>query len=226
MRFGYWECEFGRRDISWCLNADEVNPDVLDFVEFLAGRFKDISEAFTKLEGYYGNGELTQREFVESLEEFDFKEFDGPRKEERVRGLFHFLDAKRDGIVNAKNFGVLEEILCEMNLQVHDFASFVTRRFDYALDSLEKAWNALDCDGSGNINADEWEEAICEKFRFFGPAANLFRFMDKDNEGTISFEEFEALEPIIQNYRDEALTRLTRKRGGIDATLHELLVGK
>jgi len=54
------------------------------------------------------------------------------------------------------------------------------------------AWSTLDKDGSGEIDLNEWIE-VCEEIGFFGETVPIFRYLDSDDEGTISRDEFEFL---------------------------------
>jgi len=58
---------------------------------------------------------------------------------------------------------------------------------------LEEAWEKLDDDGSGEIDEEEWSEAL-QRAGFFGLSGPIFSFLDKDDEGTVSLDEFELLE--------------------------------
>merc|ERR1719198_2015309 len=51
----------------------------------------------------------------------------------------------------------------------------------------------MDSDGGGEIDAEEWHTA-CRDLGYFGPSEPIFRYLDADNEGSVSGDEFEKLE--------------------------------
>jgi len=213
-QFGNWRCNFEKNEVMWWRGAAEVPQDVLDFMEFLTGNFKDLQEPFSIIDGSgSSNSEISLQEWIDGTERLNFSKFDGPLKAIRIERIFRFLD-DATGLITLDKWRALQELWDELNLQVNDFAGFAVRHFDYSIDALERTWHALDSDASGMISSVEWNQVVPEGFGFFGPIATLFNFIDKDDEGTISVQEFNALRPSFEAYADAALTRLTKHRDG------------
>jgi len=101
-----------------------------------------------------------------------------------------------------------------MNLSLLEFVSFIARQFDYRSDVLEEAWSVLDSDRSGSISADEWESIVKDKLQFFGATRIIFNYLDKDDEGTVSLDEFMALEKFMDQATAHMLS-LRNKRMAI-----------
>lgn len=63
---------------------------------------------------------------------------------------------------------------------------------------LERAWVRLAQDQLGGITEREWIELVRTQLRYFGPSDIIFRFLDSDDGGTISWDEFERLEVFLR----------------------------
>merc|ERR1712203_481708 len=99
----------------------------------------------------------------------------------------------------------------EVQLSITEFVQFCERTFG---DDLADAWGFLDEDGSGEIDLDEWLEAV-QKVGYFGPARQVFNYLDKDDEGTVSLDEFELLESFRNADRVEGSRPMTPPVAGL-----------
>merc|ERR1711920_691895 len=92
----------------------------------------------------------------------------------------------------------------EMRQSIREFVQFLERTFSRKdkkasnspdeEDAPDAAWDFIDDDGSGEISEDERVAIVQESLHYFGPCITIFHFLDKDDEGTVSLDEFRALE--------------------------------
>merc|ERR1712039_645723 len=100
--------------------------------------------------------------------------------------------------------GILMNLWKEMRQSIREFVQFLERTFSRKdkkasncpdeEDALDAAWDFIDDDGSGEISEDEWVAIVQESLHYFGPCITIFHFLDKDDEGTVSLDEFRALD--------------------------------
>lgn len=133
---------------------------------------------------------ITRKEFEEGYHEIGCNKFEGPDEHERINAVFRYLDPSGEGEVSREEWAILDQFWKEIKLSIHEFVSFCSRHFG---EELANTWAFLDDDGSGEIDQDEWVEAV-KKLGYFGPAGPIFNYLDKDDEGTVSLEEFQELE--------------------------------
>merc|ERR1719456_379680 len=88
----------------------------------------------------------------------------------------------------------------EIRMSITEFVQFCTRMFG---NDLSSTWIFIDSDNSGEINFEEWCQSLHE-LSYFGPVAPIFRYLDADNEGSISNVEFMELE----KFRPAAMKRV------------------
>lgn len=202
-KYGFWAPP-ADADVMWWSSISECPLDVVEFVEFLFTKYKGIWKAFKIIDGPDGNGQITLREFEEGIEEMKCTKFNGKNKSERITNVFRYLDPSGEGQVSEGEWGVLDQLLSEIKLSIKEFVDFCERTFG---EDLMYAWHALDADKSGEIDEDEWKQA-CQECGFFGLTEPIFNFLDLDDEGTVSPEEFALLE-VFQ-------TKKKRKKEGLD----------
>jgi len=192
--YGYWQLSTDEKSVRWWASLYEANQEVLDFVEFLLGieKFKgDLSLAFYDIDGSVpgasvSNGSVTMKEFEEGVEQLGFDAYN----KEGIMKIFRYLDPTGEGCISMGEWEMLTCLWSEMRLSVREFTQFLERLFG---EKIEDWWKALDDDGSNEVSKHEWVD-ICRSLGYFGAVKQIFRFMDKDDEGNISFEEFKALE--------------------------------
>jgi Ca2+-binding EF-hand superfamily protein len=200
---------YGRRkltqcDIKWWCSTAWLHPDVLSFVEFLTPRFDTMHAAFLEIDGPGGNGVVSLSEFLDALTNPRIKEmrcnrFRGDDEKQRLTAIFRYLDCSGEGEISEGEWQVLDQIFNEQKLAAKEFVDFITRTFNIRnLEGMpevdwESAWEVLDEDESGEIDREEWAKA-CERLGFFGNIWPIYSFLDMDGEGTISPDEFFALQ--------------------------------
>lgn len=193
-RYGFYEAPEDESDVLWWSSITHCPEDVIEFVEFLNSHFKNIWIPFHKIDGDGGNGNVSWTEFKEGLKIIGCDKFLGQDSEQRARIVFRYLDPSGEGQVSKDEWAVLEQILQSIQLCIKEFVEFCVRTFG---SNLNDAWHRLDADGSGEIDRAEWLEA-CESLGFFGLANPIFSFLDKDDEGTVSQDEF----ALLKKYQD------------------------
>lgn len=192
--FGSSKMTQKEEDVMWWSAIQEAPEDVLEYLEFLTSRYKDIYAAFTFIDGEDGNGNISWSEFEEGYRAMGCKKFAGPDERLKLKNVFRYLDPSGEGQVSKDEWGVLELLWKEIRLSISEFVQFCNRAFG---NDLELWWSSLDEDGSGEIDEEEWVTAL-QDAGFFGPARPIFAYLDKDDEGTVSFDEFEALYEFTQ----------------------------
>jgi Ca2+-binding EF-hand superfamily protein len=193
--YGFWQANVREVDVRWWASLFEAPGDVLEFVEWLLPRYPDLSKAFYAIDGSVpgasvSNGQITLKEFEGGLEALKCKKFAGPGEKQSILTVFRFLDPTGEGTISEGEWSMLGLLWKEIQLSMLQFVKFLERTVG---PTLQDWWKSLDLDGSGEISFSEWRD-ICRNLGFFGATRQIFKFIDKDDEGNISFEEFEVLE--------------------------------
>lgn len=193
--YGFRKLQAGEADVRWWASLFETPQEVLEFVEWLVPRFPDLTKAFHEIDGSveggsFANDQVTLKEFEGGLEKLGCKKFAGPDEKESIAAVFRFLDPTGEGTISKGEWGVLELLYREIRLSISEFVWFLQRTVG---GGLEQWWGALDHDGSGEISFKEWKSA-CKKLGFYGATKQIFKYMDKDDQSSVSFEEFRELE--------------------------------
>mmetsp|Transcript_69167 Transcript_69167/g.174686 ORF Transcript_69167/g.174686 Transcript_69167/m.174686 type:complete len:1404 (-) Transcript_69167:67-4278(-) len=200
--------ELQEEDVQWWTGLQEVPEDVLNLLEFFISRYDDVEQPFRDIDGVDGNGVITLKELVEGLEELGCKKFDTPKggtetrtKAQRIDAIFRYLDPGAEGSVSRDEWNILGQLWKEFDQTIKEFVYFLMLTFG---DDLLDAWQALDADDSGEMDEQEFLEAV-EKIGYFGPAILVFALLDSSDDGNISFDEFEVLEKYKpQKYQGRA----------------------
>jgi len=100
-------------------------------------------------------------------------------------------------------------------LCLQEFVWFMARFFDCHPDSLERAWELLDADGSGSISFDEWHDAVTKQLQYFGPSKIIFKYLDKDDEGNVSLDEFLYLKTFFDEFIETTQKTVRARRGAL-----------
>jgi len=192
--YGLWRVGVPEGKVLWWASLFEAPPDVLEFTEWLLPRVKDVASAFYLIDGSVpggsvSNGEITLKEFEAGLLSMGCKKFAGPNEKQTIASIFRYLDPTGEGAISKGEWSVLESLWQEMALSIQEFVRFLGRTIG---GSLQQWWEAIDVNSSDDISFDEWAE-ICKRVGFFGAVRQIFNFLDKDDEGHVSFSEFEAL---------------------------------
>lgn len=206
-QYGFWRLDATEKEVMWWVGLREVPVDVLEYLEFLLANYgdHDMAGIFRKIDGEDGNGVISLREFEDAYKEMGCHKFAGPGEAARVEAIFRYLDPSGEGQVSEEEWGVMEMLKKEVHLSIIEFVQFCERTFG---DDLADAWHFLDGDGSGEIDWDEWCQAV-QKVGYFGPAKQVFSHLDKDDEGTVSLDEFELLQSFQDASRAEGSRPMT-----------------
>merc|ERR1712110_283797 len=200
--YGFWKYEVvlkplekADKEVMWWAAMGEAPDDVREFLEWLVSRYDDIFKAFRDIDGPGGNGVVSYTEFRDGLKKMKCNKFEGKNEEKRIKDIFGYLDPGGEGSVSEGEWSVLEALYKEMQLSISEFVQFLERTYgqEEGADYLEIAWGVLDDDGSGAITCEEWIETVKKGLKYFGPAQIIFGFLDKDDEGDVSLDEFRVL---------------------------------
>eukprot|EP00931_Biecheleriopsis_adriatica_P100531 TRINITY_DN7581_c0_g1_i2.p1 TRINITY_DN7581_c0_g1~~TRINITY_DN7581_c0_g1_i2.p1 ORF type:complete len:1698 (-),score=359.25 TRINITY_DN7581_c0_g1_i2:105-5198(-) len=192
--------------VMWWSSINKCPEDVIEFVEFINSHYKNIWKPFRIIDGEGGNGVITLSEFKEGVDDLNCHKFDGPDKVERMTTVFRYLDPSGEGQVSPVEWQVLDQIYLEIQLSIKEFVEFCVRTFG---SDLADAWKALDEDGSGEIDADEWVETL-QSQGFFGLAEPIFSYLDKDDTGSVVWNEWIQLEAYKTWTLQEALDKAVK----------------
>lgn len=207
--YGFWKAPASPEDVLWWAVLTETPQDVLEYMEFLVGHYDDIWEPFTIIDGVDGNGQISLREFEAGIKKMKCKKFDGPNETARINAVFRYLDPSGEGQVSKDEWSILGKLFKEIKLSVKEFVQFCQRTFGQR---LEDAWKAFDTDGGGEIDEEEWAKALSD-CGYFGPSKPIFSFLDKDDEGTVSWQEFY----VLREFADTMSPQSKRRSAQISA---------
>ncbi|OLQ09654.1 Tonsoku-like protein [Symbiodinium microadriaticum] len=196
--YGNWPCDVNMEQVLWWASTNEVPVDVMEFLEFIIERYDDVYEAFDDIKSKNAQV-LNHRDFEEGLRRVKCKKFKGRREGDKITGIFRYLDPSGEGQVTRSEWGILELCHKEMVYSIQEFVHFCSRSFG---NDLNAAWAVFDVNGDNFISEAEWV-TVARSFSYFGPTLPIFRFLDRDDEGTISFEEFEELQKFREPPRPD-----------------------
>jgi len=188
--FGRFKVETDEEDVKWWAAPNEAPDDVLEFIFWIRATYQDTTQAFRAFDGPDGNGVILMREFEEGMRKLKCKKFKGKNEKERWQAIFRYMDPSGEGQVSLSEFLTLDQFWAEVRFSILEFLDWTHRTFG---PSLQAAWDALDDDQSGEISIDEWE-ATLDKVGYFGTSGPIFSYVDQDDEGNVSWEEFQALD--------------------------------
>jgi Ran GTPase-activating protein (RanGAP) involved in mRNA processing and transport len=197
-------------EVMWWAALNAAPEDVVEYLAFITAKCGSVQAAFLEIDGEGGNGVISLREFEEGYAEMGCQKFKGPGEKERVRGIFRYLDPSGEGQVSSDEFNMLELLWQEIKLSITEFVQFCERTFG---DDLQATWVFMDDDGGGEIDLQEWVDA-CQKVGFFGPVVPIFGYLDEDDEGSVSIDEFMLLEDFQEapeNRHNAKMSRPTQR---------------
>lgn len=189
-QYGKWKVDVTEDMVTWWSAANEAPEDVLEFLFWMRAKFRDTHRAFGAFDGPDGNGVIGLREFEEGMRRLKCNKFSGKDEKQRWTAIFRFLDPSGEGNVSKAEFLTLDTFWAEVEFSIFEFMDWASRTF--GKDPLKKLWRALDEDGGGSIQRDEWESSL-DKVGYFGPSGPIFSFIDDDDGGEISWNEFQML---------------------------------
>jgi len=190
---GGWHVADVKEDqVAWWTGLTQAPKDVISFVFWVISNYGDVFAAFYDIDGGgpAGEPEITIREFEEGARRIGCRKFKGADESQRLCSIFRYLDPSGEGKVSMSEWAVLQQIEQEIKLSIKEFVQFCERNFG---PDLSSAWSFMDEDGGGEITVDEWTET-CEKVQYFGPTMPIFKYIDKDDGGSIEEPEFKVLE--------------------------------
>lgn len=171
----------------------EAPTEVITFLEFLVCRFDNMTDAFIATNSGEETGSIMLREFEDAFKKMGCNKFKGPSEMLHIQTVFRFLDASGEGQVSSEEFMVLDQMFNEILYSIEEFVEFCVRTF--GLDP-EDTWLFIDDDQSGEIDEQEWVTA-CASIGYLGNSVPIFRYLDKDDEGTVCLDEFMALDKFF-----------------------------
>mmetsp|Transcript_104587 Transcript_104587/g.165081 ORF Transcript_104587/g.165081 Transcript_104587/m.165081 type:complete len:165 (+) Transcript_104587:1-495(+) len=155
-------------------------------------KYKDVWKAFTIIDGPGGNGEISRREFRDGVANMGCNKFKDHDEHARIDKVFTYLDPGGEGSVSKGEWDIFHQLQKEYRLCITEFVQFLNRNFG----DLTKAWKVMDDDGSGDLDHNEWQQAI-ERIGYFGPSECVFGILDHSGDGNISKDEFAVLTDYI-----------------------------
>lgn len=195
--FGGFKVEGKEKAVCWWTGLAEVPPDVVELVEFLLGRYPDLTTAFVIMDGAKAQDEVKPRRFNEALQEMGCRKFKSEEPEaeqKRIRAVFKYLDSTSAGMFSLSQWQALTPLWKECELSIRDFVHFVMRTFG---GSLQDAWARLDGRSSGRLEAGDLTEAA-KGLGYFGPVRAALAVLGVLDGGSVGAAEFTA---ALEKYR-------------------------
>jgi len=193
--FGGFKVEVKEDRVDWWTCPGEVPNDVLEFVDFLFGRYAgrgEVDQAFADLAASSGSGLITLKEFEVGLQELGCTRFkcDSPEEERsRVSQVFRALDIVGEGEISLEHWQVLNSLWKDFDLSVSELVDFLVNEFGA---DLQDAWRALDSADTGALTQDAFDSAV-KALGYFGSSRPAFSLLDSTESGKISLTQFRAL---------------------------------
>lgn len=188
--YGFWRCNVSDEKVSWWSALETIPDDILKFLEWILPRYADLAAAFDSIDESVPEEEraskksMTAQEFESAITALG----SGSLTAAEIQSVFKYFDRNAEGVIT-KEHTILEPPWNEIRLSIIEFVKLMQRRCGNA---VETWWKAL---GVDEVKYDEWGAAV-RKFGFLGSARQVFKFIDKDDKGTISFNEFKLLDSI------------------------------
>merc|ERR1712151_923039 len=195
--YGYFSLppELQHEDVNWWMAITDAPPDVLAYTYFLRSKYDNLGDAFEAIDGGGGgtkDQQLNLQEFEKAYHRMECQKFKGPNEMERLANVFHYLDPSGEREVSLTEFFVMNLLWKEVILSIKEFVLFCQRMWG---EDLAETWDLLDkkASGTGMIRYEEWDKTL-RTVGYFGPAKPIFDYLDDDDGGTISLDEFQTLE--------------------------------
>lgn len=188
-----WTAPEKASEVKWWVVMSETPEDVQRFNDFVVTHFESTKSAFEFIDGDDGNGLITRKEFEEGILRMECHKFrrpDDTYDKDRITKVFRYLDPSGEGQVSPGEFSILDMLGAEVKLSIGEFVQYLTRNFGH---NLQDAWKEFDEDDNGEIDYNEWMRQL-DVLGYYGEGKSIFHYLDKDDEGTISPDEWELLE--------------------------------
>jgi Ca2+-binding EF-hand superfamily protein len=234
--YGYWTGlkelaakhdvkDVAAKHVMWWASVDDVPDDVFEFLLFVLTSYRDVDHAFRTMDRHK-RGNISFDEFQAGVEKKGTARFEVSLKrsgtlqskleiqkqeeeaeEKRLRTVFGYLDSGGEGSLSTKEFQILQEMWQEIRLSIIQFVGFIDRMF---CGDLKIAWHHFDREREGEITAEKWRKA-CDRSGYCGPVKPIWRFLDYNDNGKVSFTEFKLLDKFRVELSDRDCFRILRE---------------
>lgn len=214
-----------KEEVMWWASVDDVPDDVFEFLLFVMSTYRDLGNAFRTMDRNR-RGSISFDEFHAEVHRVGCKRFEVALKhhplkskaerekdedeaeEKRLRSVFSYLDTGGEGALSVHEFFLLQEMWQEVRLSIIQFLGFLDRMF---AGSLRAAWNYFDkgTKDVGEIGVEKWRK-VCEQSGYCGPVKPIWRFLDYNDNGVVTFKEFRLLEQFRGELNDRECFRILR----------------
>eukprot|EP00930_Biecheleria_cincta_P001820 TRINITY_DN102910_c0_g1_i1.p1 TRINITY_DN102910_c0_g1~~TRINITY_DN102910_c0_g1_i1.p1 ORF type:complete len:1547 (-),score=253.21 TRINITY_DN102910_c0_g1_i1:218-4858(-) len=203
--YGFWQCSVAEEKVSWWSALETIPEDILKFLEWILPRYSDLASAFKAIDESVPSEErasqksMTAKEFEDAITALGL----GSLTATEIQSVFKYLDPLGDGVLAKEQqpYKRLQPPWNEMMLSIEEFVKLMQRRCGNAVQAW---WEAL---GLNEVKYDEWG-ATARKLGFVGSARQVFKFLDKNGKGIVSFEEFKLLGSVRVNSEAEVPARV------------------
>jgi len=196
--YGFWQCSASEEKVSWWSALDTIPEDILKFLEWILPRYADLAAAFEAIDESIPPEERASKKSMTTQEFEDAITALGPGNltSTEIQSVFKYLDPSGEAVITKEQYKSLQPPWNEIRLSISEFVKLMQRKCG---NTVPAWWEAL---GVDEVKSDEWG-AAARKMGFFGTARQVFKFLDKNDKGVISFEEFKLLGSI--NVSSEAV---------------------
>jgi len=184
---GWRVADLEEAEVLWWQMLNGVPETIMAFLDWIQNTFECPPSCFRAIDGPDGNGVVSRREFEEGVVRLGWGSANDATA---VKFVFDYLDPSGEGEISTGEWDVLHQLWKELQMSMLEFLDFIDRKFDSDEDyKLEAAWEALDQDGSGSIDPNEWVDTV-KAIGYFGPAVPIFNFIAK-GDGSIEKNEWD-----------------------------------
>lgn len=161
-------------------SADKLRTE---FLQTLSRRFGSVVQGWRKCLDPHNRSQLRYQDFKKNVQKILGKDEEAQSKTDELWKLLRQPD--KDG--DLKDHLELEDLDPLAHAEVDKFKQQCLDRYG----TLERAFRAIDSDGSGKVSFAEFKE-WCADIKFVGSERRLFEFLDADGSGSIGLEEIDA----------------------------------
>lgn len=173
----------------WTGCMPDIPDNIVHLAAFLALDAQDPQAAFQSM-ACSGAQAVDLEVFEAWLDKSSCQKFQEDRKT-RIKALFADLDTDKAGQVTPQKWRLVEQLWREVRLCLQQFKRHLELAFG---GDLAQVWGLLSGD-TAEVKLEDWDVAA-KRLHYFGPAAPVFKALDREAAGRITQTDFRSLDMI------------------------------